>query len=280
MNSTPHLAALPFPNIDPVLLQLGPLQIHWYGIGYVVGILFAWWYSRRLVSNDKLWGARKSSITPPDLDDFLTWAVIGIIVGGRLGYVFFYDFAAFIKNPSSIIAVWNGGMSFHGGLIGTLLAMVAFAHKRGFSPFSLFDVITASAPIGIMAVRIANFINAELYGKASDLPWAVLFPNTGPLPRHPSQLYEAMLEGLIMFFLLRFVTHKLLKLNRPGFTAGVFVLWYAFSRILIEFVRIPDAQIGYLAGGWLTMGMVLSIPMALVGIWALLTAPGRAQPNL
>ena len=274
---TQHLqiAALPFPDIDPVLLEIGPLQIHWYGVGYVVGILFAWWYSRRLVSRPKLWAPRRVLIKPEDLDDFLTWAVIAILVGGRLGYVFFYDFSTFIKQPSSIIAVWNGGMSFHGGLIGMLMAMIIFAHRRGFSAFSLFDIITASAPIGIMAVRITNFINGELYGKPTDLPWAIIFPNGGNEPRHPSQLYESALEGLIMFFILRFITHKALKLPQPGFCAGVFVLWYAVSRILIEFVRLPDQQIGYLAGGWVTMGMVLSLPMAIIGVWAIISSKTR-----
>ncbi len=275
MNQHPVLAALPFPNIDPVLLELGPLQIHWYGIGYVVGILFGWWYSRRLVSNKTLWSNKTAPIKPRDLDDFLTWAVIGIILGGRLGYVFFYDFAVFMQNPTSIFAVWNGGMSFHGGLIGTLLAMIGFARSRGISPFSLFDVITASVPIGILVVRITNFINGELYGKPSDLPWAIVFPGAGPEPRHPSQLYEAALEGLVMFFILRLVTHQWLKLRQPGFTAGIFILWYALSRILVEFVRLPDAQLGYLAGEWLTMGMILSLPLALAGIWAIYSSANR-----
>jgi phosphatidylglycerol:prolipoprotein diacylglycerol transferase len=275
MIDTPILAALPFPNIDPVLLNLGPLQIHWYGIAYVVGILFAWWYSRQLVSNNTLWGNRPAPIKPEDLDDFLTWAVIGIIIGGRLGYVFFYDFAVFLQNPFSIIEVWNGGMSFHGGLIGMLVAMSLFARRHGFSAFSLFDVIAASVPIGIMAGRLANFINAELYGKATDLPWAFIFPGAGPDPRHPSQLYEAILEGLLMFIILRLFTHSMHKLRQPGFIAGLFVLWYAFSRILVEFVRLPDAQIGYLAGHWLTMGMILSLPLALVGLWAMKTSGNR-----
>jgi len=275
MNDTPILAALPFPNIDPVLLNLGPLQIHWYGIAYVVGILFAWWYSRHLVANQPLWGNRPAPIKPEDLDDFLTWAVIGIILGGRLGYVFFYDFAAFMQNPSTIIAVWNGGMSFHGGLIGVVLAMILFARRRGFTAFSLFDVIAASVPIGIMAGRFANFINAELYGKTTDLPWAFVFPGAGPDPRHPTQLYEAMLEGLLMFMILRLFTHGPHKLRQPGFISGLFVLCYALSRILVEFVRLPDTQIGYLAGQWLTMGMILSLPLALIGLWAMKTSGNR-----
>lgn len=272
-------AALTFPNIDPVLLRLGPLQIHWYGLAYVVGILFAWWYSRRLVANTSLFvggkGEQKSPLNAQDIDDFVTWAVIGIIVGGRLGYILFYDFAAFIERPARIIEVWSGGMSFHGGLIGVLVAMIVFARRRGFSPFSLFDIIAAAAPIGIMSVRITNFINGELYGKPSDLPWAMAFPSGGLEPRHPSQLYEAALEGLIMFFILWVLTHKGLKLRQPGFVAGAFILWYAISRIMIEFVRLPDAHIGYLAGGWMTMGMVLSLPLALVGIWSIATSKSR-----
>lgn len=276
MSQNLHLAALPFPNIDPVLLELGPLQIHWYGIGYVVGILFAWWYARKLVSTPHLWGAKKPPITTLQIDDFVTWAVIGIIVGGRLGYVFFYDFGQFIKNPLTIIEVWSGGMSFHGGLIGVLLAMIMFARKHKFSPFNLFDVVTASAPVGIMAVRITNFINGELYGKPTDVPWAIAFPNGGPEPRHPSQLYEAALEGLTMFIILWVLTHRFLKLKRPGFIAGAFILWYAISRIMIEFVRLPDAHIGYLAGNWLTMGMILSLPLAITGIWAITTSVCRS----
>ncbi len=275
MNQILQIAALPFPNIDPVIFQLGPLQVHWYGIAYVIGILFAWWYSRKLVSNTRLWGTNKLKITPLDLDDFVTWAVIGIILGGRIGYVFFYDFEKFIQQPSHIFAVWNGGMSFHGGLLGTLVAMIVFARKRGFSAFSLFDIIAASAPIGIMCVRLTNFINAELYGKPTNLPWAFVFPNAGPQPRHASQLYEAMLEGLLMFILLAVLAYRFKKLKQPGFIAGAFILWYAISRILIEFVRVPDAHIGYLAGQWLTMGMILSLPLAIVGVWAIYTSSNR-----
>lgn len=276
MTPLSDFAILTFPNIDPVIFSIGPLHVHWYGLAYVIGILFAWWYARKLVANIGLWGGKQSSVKPEDLDDFLTWAVIGIMVGGRLGYIFFYDFAAFMENPARIIEVWKGGMSFHGGLIGVLLAMIIFSRRRGFSPFNLFDIITASAPIGIMSVRITNFINGELFGKPTDLPWAMIFPNGGPEPRHPSQLYEAALEGLVLFFILRVLTHQILKLQRPGFVAGAFIAWYALSRIMIEFVRLPDAHIGYLAGGWLTMGMVLSIPLGLVGLWAMSTSKYRS----
>lgn len=268
------LFAIPFPPIDPVLIQLGPLAVHWYGLAYVVGILIGWWYARRLVANQRLWNGA-SPMVPSDLDDFLVWAVIGIIVGGRLGYVLFYDFAAFVANPLRIAMLWTGGMSFHGGLLGTIVAMLLFARSRGFSAFSLFDVIAASVGPGLFLGRIANFINQELWGRPTDVPWAVIFPAAGPEPRHPSQLYEAVLEGLMLFLLLRILTHRFAMLRRPGLVAGAFVAWYAVSRILVEFVRTPDPQLGYLAGGWLTMGMVLSLPMLAIGIWAM----ARARPQ-
>ena len=259
------LAALPFPNIDPVLVRIGPLAIHWYGVGYVVGILFAWWYSKRLVSNERLWGG-PAPIGLDDIDDFLIWAAAGVVLGGRIGYILFYDLGRYIGNPLDIFAVWQGGMSFHGGLLGVTIAMIVFAWRRGFSPWSLFDVIGASVPVGFGVVRLTNFINSELWGRPTDVPWAFVFPTGGPEPRHPSQLYEAALEGLALFVFLRILTHRGLRLKRPGFVAGAFVAFYGAARIVVEFFREPDAHIGYLAGGWLTMGMVLSVPMVLVGV--------------
>lgn len=272
------LAALPFPNIDPVALQVGPLAIHWYGLGYVVGILLGWWYARRLVSNERLWAGGKPAMTVTDLDDFVLWAAIGIVAGGRIGYILFYDLPRYIANPLDILAVWEGGMSFHGGLLGVTLAMLLFAKKRGINAWSLFDTISAVVPIGLGLVRVANFINSELWGRVTDAPWAFVFPNGGPEPRHPSQLYEAALEGLVLFVVLRLLTHKGLKFKMPGFVAGAFVCGYGLSRIIVEFFREPDAHIGYLAGDWLTMGMVLSTPMVLVGVWAMLRARAKAAP--
>lgn len=266
------LTVLTFPQIDPVLLQIGPLAVHWYGLGYVVGILFAWWYARRLVTNDRLWGPGGSAISPIDIDDFLIWAAAGVVLGGRLGYILFYDFARYIENPASIFAVWQGGMSFHGGLTGVTLAMILFARRRGFSIWSLFDIIAAGVPVGFGLVRVTNFINSELWGRPTDVAWSFVFPNGGPDPRHPSQLYEALLEGLALFIVLRLLTHSALKLKQPGFVAGAMVAWYGASRIFVEFFREPDAHIGYLAGGWLTMGMILSVPMVLLGVWAMLRA--------
>ena len=270
------LAALPFPDIDPVILSIGPLAIHWYGVGYVVGILFAWWYAKRLVTTPHLWSGLP--IKPEDIDDFLVWAAVGVVLGGRLGYVLFYDLARYLANPLDVLAVWQGGMSFHGGLIGTTLAMILFARSRGIGVWSMFDVIAAGAPVGLGLVRVANFINSELWGRPTDLPWAVEFPNGGPLPRHPSQLYEAALEGIVLFLVLRVLSHSRLKLRQPGFVAGAFAAGYGLCRIVVEFFREPDPQLGHLWGGWLTMGMVLSLPMVLAGIWAMSRASARASP--
>ena len=263
------MAALPFPNIDPVLFSIGPLSVHWYGIGYVIGILFAWWYGKKLVNNARLWPNNNAPMDPLALDDFVLWAALGVVIGGRLGYVLFYNFGFYISNPLEIPAVWDGGMSFHGGILGTTVAMILFARKRGIPVWSMFDTIAAGVPIGLGVVRIANFINSELWGRVSDVSWAVYFPNGGPLPRHPSQLYEAALEGFVLFFVLVLLIWKGNKLKAPGFIAGTFVAGYGLSRILVEFFREPDAQLGYLVGGWMTMGMVLSVPMVLLGVWAM-----------
>lgn len=266
------LAALPFPQIDPVLIRLGPLAIHWYGIGYVVGILFAWWYAKRIIATGSLWPAGKAPMEPDHIDDFLIWAAVGVVAGGRIGYILFYDFQRYLADPLGIFAVWQGGMSFHGGLLGVTLAMILFARSRGVPAWSLFDVIAAGAPVGLGLVRMTNFINSELWGRVTDVPWAVVFPNGGPFPRHPSQIYEAGLEGLVLFLVLWWLVWRRGALARPGLVAGTFIAGYAASRIFVEFFREPDAQIGYLAGNWLTMGMILSLPMLLIGLWAMARA--------
>jgi phosphatidylglycerol:prolipoprotein diacylglycerol transferase len=272
------LAALPFPQIDPVIVQIGPLAIHWYGLGYIVGILFAWWYARRLIVNQRLWPAGQAPLKPEDIDDFLVWAAIGVVAGGRIGYILFYDLQRYIANPQDILAVWQGGMSFHGGFLGTTIAMILFARRRSISVWTLFDVVSAGVPVALGLVRIANFINSELWGKLTSVPWAFEFPIGGPFPRHPTQLYEAGLEGLALFLVLRLLTHRYLKLGSPGFICGAFVTGYGLARIFVEFFREPDQQIGYLMGGWLTMGMVLSAPMVLAGVWAMATARPAAEP--
>lgn len=270
---TVTLAAIAFPRINPILVQIGPLAIHWYGLGYVVGILFGWWYARRLVSTPRLWRGETPPMKQHDLDDFVLWAAAGVVLGGRAGYVLFYNLPEYVAHPLDIFAVWRGGMSFHGGLLGTILAMVLFARSRGINVWSMLDTIAVVAPVGLGLVRVANFVNSELWGRVTDLPWGVIFPNGGPLPRHPSQLYEATLEGIVLFAVLAVLTYRFRKLKSPRFVGGAFVFGYGIVRILVEFVRVPDPQLGYLFGGWLTMGMVLSSPMLAVGLWAMLTAP-------
>jgi len=266
------LAIMPFPEIDPVAFSLGPIAVHWYGLAYVAGILLGWLYARRLVSNPALWADGKPAVSVAQLDDFLVWAAAGIILGGRIGYVLFYDFASVAAEPIRLIQIWNGGMSFHGGLAGTIVAMILFARRNGIAVWSLFDVVATVVPFGLLFGRIANFVNGELWGRLSDATWAVVFPEAGPFARHPSQLYEAGLEGIMLLALLAIAVYRFGALKRPGLISGLFVCGYAASRIFVEFFREPDPQLGYLFGGWLTMGMVLSVPMFLIGIWAILRA--------
>ena len=268
------MLAIPFPAIDPVAIAIGPFAVRWYGLAYFAGILIGWWYARRLVSNQALWGGKPSAIAVQDIDDFLLWLVVGIVGGGRIGYALFYQPGHFLDDPLGFIRLWEGGMSFHGGLAGTIVAMAIFSLRRKFPMLSLFDVAAASVPFGLFFGRFANFINGELWGRVTDVPWGMVFPNGGPLPRHPSQLYEAVLEGALLFVVLRILTHHFGSLRRPGLTGGAFIAGYGAARIAIEFVREPDPQLGFLAGS-LTMGMLLSIPMLLVGIGAIVVALRR-----
>ena len=269
------LFVIPFPAIDPVLFEVGPFALRWYALAYIVGILLAWRYMRRLVLNDTLWSGTRRP-TPLDMDDFVLWGTVGIILGGRIGYVLFYNPAYYLANPAEILAVWTGGMSFHGGFIGTVIAMILFAWKRGLSIWTLFDLAGCAAPIGLFFGRIANFINGELWGRATDVPWAMVFPAGGPEPRHPSQLYEAALEGLVLFLAIRLLSHRFGLLRHPGFIAGAFAFGYGLARSFSELYRVPDAQIGYL-GGFMTMGIVLSLPMMLAGLIAMIWAIRRRK---
>ncbi|QDG79576.1 prolipoprotein diacylglyceryl transferase [Labrenzia sp. PHM005] len=264
---------MPFPAIDPVIVEIGPFALRWYALAYIAGIVLAWRYMRALVLNDGLWAGSKRP-TPVDLDDFVLWGTFGIILGGRLGYVLFYNPTYYFANPGEILAIWSGGMSFHGGFAGTVIAMILFAWKRGFPLWTMFDLAGCAAPIGLFFGRLANFINSELWGRPTDVPWAFVFPNAGPEPRHPSQLYEAALEGIVLFLVLRVLSHRFHLLKKPGFLAGAFACGYGLARSFVEFYRVPDAHIGYF-GGFLTMGMLLSAPMILAGIAAMIWAAKR-----
>jgi phosphatidylglycerol---prolipoprotein diacylglyceryl transferase len=270
------LLALPFPAFDPVLIEIGPFSLRWYALAYIVGIFLGWWYAKRLVGNQRLWGPAGSPMKPADIDDFVVWCTLGIILGGRIGYVLFYDLPRYTEHPLEVFALWQGGMSFHGGFLGTVLAMVLFSRVRRIPTWSLIDVIAPSVTFGLFLGRLANFVNGELFGRVTDVPWAIIFPAGGPEPRHPSQLYEACLEGIALFIVLRILTHRYHKLQTPGFVSGAFATGYGVARTFVEFFRQPDIQIGYLAGG-LTMGMLLSIPMIFAGI-ALMVWASRRRP--
>ncbi|MEN8168938.1 MAG: prolipoprotein diacylglyceryl transferase [Pseudomonadota bacterium] len=245
-----------YPNIDPVALSLGPLKIHWYGITYLIAFATAWWLGRyRARQSNSGWKVGQ-------IEDLIFYGALGVVLGGRIGYVLFYNFSAFLDNPLMLFTVWEGGMSFHGGMLGVLLALWFYARKQQRGYFEVVDFVAPLVPLGLGAVRIGNFINAELWGKVSDVPWAMVFPGAGPEPRHPSMLYEFFLEGIVLFLIVWFYSAK----PRPTMAVtGLFGAGYGVFRILVEFVRMPDAHIGYLAGGWLTQGMVLSMPMVVIG---------------
>ena len=267
-----------FPVFDPVAIAIGPIVIRWYALAYIGGIVLGWIYARSLLKNEKLWGG-PAPISLTQLDDFILWVTIGIILGGRSGYVLFYNLPFFIAHPAEIFELWKGGMSFHGGFLGCVVAVMWFARKHNISILSLGDITTAVGPIGLFLGRLANFINSELWGRPADpdLPWAMIFPNGGPLPRHPSQLYEAGLEGILLFTLL-FVMIRLGALKRPGLILGSFIAIYGLARITGEHFREPDPQLGFLWGG-LTMGMLLSVPMVIAGAIIIFLAWRRKSPD-
>ncbi len=281
----PPLLALPFPAIDPVAVAIGPITIKWYALSYIAGLLGAWFYARRLVADDRLWGAGKRP-SLNDIDDLIVWVALGVVLGGRIGYVLFYNLPLYLHDPLEILAIRNGGMSFHGGFLGAVLAMGLFARSRKLAPFHLFDLAAVTVPIGLFFGRIANFVNGELWGRiAPDFAYAVVFPSGGPLPRHPSQLYEAATEGALLFVVMA-VAVRVFGFRRPGLLSGLFVLGYALARTFCEFFREPDRQLGYLFGtgdwaaGGITMGMLLCVPMALVGLGTIvLAARGVTAPR-
>ena len=257
------ISVIPFPAIDPVLISVGPFAVRWYALAYIVGILLGWLYARAIIRSQRLWGG-PAPLTVTQFDDFVLWVTLGIILGGRLGYVLFYSPGYFASHPLEILQLWKGGMSFHGGFLGCVLAVVLFARRHGLSILSLGDITCAAGTIGIFLGRVANFINGELWGRPADVPWAMVFPTGGPQPRHPSQLYEAALEGLVLFVVLAILV-RAGALKRPGFILGAFAFGYGIARSICELFREPDPQLGYLWGG-LTMGILLSLPLILAGI--------------
>lgn len=270
---------MPFPEfLDPILVQIGPFAIRWYALAYVAGILLGWRYAVGLVKTPRLWGGQTPPITPEKIDDLILWITLGIIGGGRLGYVLFYNPALIVENPIEILQVWNGGMSFHGGCLGVAIAVIVFAWRNKIDIRRLGDVVAPAVPLGLFFGRVANFINGELWGRVTDAPWGVIFPGAGPYPRHPSQLYEAALEGLALFILLRLATHKCMWLQRRGAVAGLFLVGYAVFRASLENVRQPDAFMPNFPLG-LTMGMMLSLPMLAAGLVLIALALREQKPT-
>ncbi len=298
------LHAIPFPNIDPVLFSfeiMGRLfEIHWYAISYVVSFIFAVWWINRLIRNTNLWKDGTPPIAKLQIDDLLTWMIIGTILGGRIGFVLFYNLEFYIANPAQIIRVWEGGLSFHGGFLGVIVAGLLFCKKHKLDPWSVGDTLAFSATFGIFLVRIANFINAELWGRPTDMPWGVVFPGQAaqdcPIfwlsetcARHPSQLYESFLEGALLFAVIAYLVFKRHWLKVPGQIIGVFFIGYGFARTIVEGFRQGDAQFTGPTNPWghvirfgndfdslgLSMGQILSLPMILIGIGLLIYARKR-----
>ena len=266
------LESLSFPVIDPVAFALGPIVIRWYALAYIAGLLLGWRFCVLLTRRPPLF------MTTEKLDDLLLYATLGVILGGRLGYVLFYKPAFFAAHPMEIVMVWHGGMSFHGGFLGVVVAAFVFARRQGIPALLLADLLAAAAPIGLFFGRIANFINGELFGRASDVPWAMVFPHGGPLPRHPSQLYEAGLEGLALFGIVAVAALATRARYRPGVLMGLFLIGYGCARSLVELFREPDAHLGFIFGP-ITMGQILSAPMIIIGVIALIAALRRPALN-
>jgi phosphatidylglycerol:prolipoprotein diacylglycerol transferase len=267
------LLALPYPLINPVLVEIGPLAIRWYALAYIAGLIIGWALIRRTLRDDTLWsGAPRPSVD--SVDDLLVYCALGVIVGGRLGNVLFYDPGYYFAHPLDMLKLWEGGMAFHGGLIGAFVGVFLFARRYQTSFMTTLDLVSLVAPVGIFLGRIANFIRPELWGRPTDVPWAVIFPGAGDEPRHPSQIYEALLEGLAVFVILQ-IAARLGALRRPGLATGVFGATYGVARIFCEFFREPDPRLEDLGRG-LTMGMVLSVPLVIIGICLIVWATRKA----
>lgn len=263
---------LTYPEINPIAIQLGPIAVHWYGVMYLVGFVMAWWLG--VIRAKQSAGQWKST----QIGDLLFYCAIGVIVGGRLGYVLFYDFETVLRNPLALFAIWRGGMSFHGGLVGVACALWLYARNSGKKFFEITDFIAPLVPIGLGLGRLGNFINGELWGRVTTVPWGMIFPNAGPLPRHPSMLYEFLLEGVVLFTVLWLFSARV----RPApAVTGLFLVLYGCFRFFVEFFRQPDPQLGFIALGWLTMGQLLSLPLIAGGAfligWAYQKPPGKPE---
>lgn len=268
---------LPFPDIGEIAFSLGPVEIRWYGMAYAVGLLLGWIYVKRLVTNERLWGG-PSGITKDNIDDFLLWATLGVVLGGRIGYVLFYQPSYYLANPEQIFYLTKGGMAFHGAALAMTFVAYLFARAKGISMLALTDVVTACVPIGLIFGRLANFINGELWGRVTTVPWAMIFPGSDGQPRHPSQLYEAFLEGLVLFIILRIATHSFLKLQNPGYVTGMFLVGYGVARSFVEhFFRQPDVTHAISVHTPLTPGLAYSIPMILLGAYLIWRARPKQQ---
>jgi len=263
------ILAIPFPAFDPVIISFGPVAIRWYSLAYMAGLILGWRLLRRLVQRPP------KLVKLEEVDDFLVWATLGVILGGRLGYVLFYNFTTYINNPLSILAVWQGGMSFHGGLLGVIGATIFFCRRRGIDLWPFADSIACVAPIGLFFGRLANFINGELFGRVSNVSWAMIFPRGGPNPRHPSQIYEAVGEGFLLFLVMMLLAQSEVLRRRPGFLTGVFFSGYGIARAGVEFFRQPDSHIGFLSFG-LTTGQWLSAPLIGVGLWLVMRSEQKS----
>jgi phosphatidylglycerol:prolipoprotein diacylglycerol transferase len=255
-------------HLSPIALDLGLIQIRWYSLAYIAGILVGWWYLTRLIEQPGAPMARRHA------DDFIFYATLGIILGGRVGYVIFYNPKLYLHDPVQILKLWDGGMSFHGGAFGTVIAIWLLCRREHLSTLRFVDYVACSAPFGLFFGRLANFVNGELWGRVTDVPWAIVFPDGGSSPRHPSQLYEAGLEGIVLFAVLSFAFWRTQARYKPGFLLGLFLIGYGIARFIVEYFREPDQQLGLLSWG-LSMGQTLSAPMILVGIWFVATAGKR-----
>ncbi len=269
------LLEIPFPEINPIALQIGPIAVRWYGLAYAAGLIIGWLYIRQLLRRPQLWKNDTAPMNADDADELLLWVAAGVILGGRLGHVLFYQSGYYFSNPMEILAIWKGGMSFHGGLLGTGLGMYIYARRSGISVWPVMDLVSAAVPIGLFFGRVANFINAEVVGSPTDMPWGMVFPGSGPEPRHPAMLYEAAMEGVALFIILRYLTHVRLSLKMPGLTTGVFLTGYGVFRIFSELFKIVDYRLVY-ADYPITKGMVYSVPMLFLGLWFIYRARTRA----